>query len=227
LVLDPSDPWSAESLADFRVNDAGSKTISLVDGDVPVTVELITTGSSAGVYDLKVNFKVISLDKSLYVALVLNSIYSIKVVDAKKEVTLFKNVTLLNYSSLDGNITADVGDRRVQGRCVIEEDKIHIFFEVCLCQCSSFQWVDQNFPKKGTRTTLLVPPHPGYVAATSSNASAGSVKTPMPCKISSVNVKVGQAVTKGQTLIILEAMKMEVWSRYYHFFCYVMILKFL
>jgi 3-methylcrotonyl-CoA carboxylase alpha subunit len=31
----------------------------------------------------------------------------------------------------------------------------------------------------------------------------------MPCKISAVNVKAGDNVTKGQTLLVLEAMKME------------------
>ena len=32
---------------------------------------------------------------------------------------------------------------------------------------------------------------------------------PMPCKISQVNVKEGDLVKKGQTLLVLEAMKME------------------
>lgn len=36
------------------------------------------------------------------------------------------------------------------------------------------------------------------------------MKAPMPGKIIKVNVKVGDKVVKGQELMILEAMKMEV-----------------
>jgi acetyl/propionyl-CoA carboxylase alpha subunit len=39
--------------------------------------------------------------------------------------------------------------------------------------------------------------------------SDGSVLSPMPGKIVSVSVKTGDAVKKGQTLLVLEAMKME------------------
>jgi biotin carboxyl carrier protein len=37
----------------------------------------------------------------------------------------------------------------------------------------------------------------------------GSIKAPMPGKITSIEVKVGDAVTEGQDLMALEAMKME------------------
>ncbi len=40
-------------------------------------------------------------------------------------------------------------------------------------------------------------------------ASDGAILSPMPGKIVSVSVKAGDAVTKGQTLLVLEAMKME------------------
>ena len=39
--------------------------------------------------------------------------------------------------------------------------------------------------------------------------AGGAVKAPMPGKVLSVNVKAGDRVTKGQTLVVLEAMKME------------------
>jgi acetyl/propionyl-CoA carboxylase alpha subunit len=42
-----------------------------------------------------------------------------------------------------------------------------------------------------------------------SGASDGQVRAPMPGKVTAVSVKAGQAVTKGQTLLTLEAMKME------------------
>ncbi|MDQ0462821.1 propionyl-CoA carboxylase alpha chain/3-methylcrotonyl-CoA carboxylase alpha subunit [Caulobacter ginsengisoli] len=41
------------------------------------------------------------------------------------------------------------------------------------------------------------------------SASDGSIRSPMPGKIVSVSVKVGDKVTKGQPLLVLEAMKME------------------
>ena len=40
-------------------------------------------------------------------------------------------------------------------------------------------------------------------------AAAETVKAPMPGKILSVAVSAGQAVKKGETLLILEAMKMQ------------------
>ena len=48
--------------------------------------------------------------------------------------------------------------------------------------------------------------------AAAKSAGAGSVKVnaPMPGKILSVKASVGQAVKKGDVLLILEAMKMEV-----------------
>jgi 3-methylcrotonyl-CoA carboxylase alpha subunit len=48
------------------------------------------------------------------------------------------------------------------------------------------------------------------VTGKSAEDPAHSVVTPMPSKISQVNVKAGDKVTKGQALVILEAMKMEV-----------------
>ena len=49
------------------------------------------------------------------------------------------------------------------------------------------------------------------VAPAPAAASAGSeqIVSPMPGNILNVNVKVGDAVKKGQVLLILEAMKME------------------
>ena len=40
--------------------------------------------------------------------------------------------------------------------------------------------------------------------------SAGELTAPMPGQVRAVNVREGEAVTKGQTLLVLEAMKMEI-----------------
>lgn len=49
----------------------------------------------------------------------------------------------------------------------------------------------------------------GQVGAKKKAAGGGSLNAPMPGKIFKVVTKVGDAVTKGQTLLIMEAMKME------------------
>ena len=47
------------------------------------------------------------------------------------------------------------------------------------------------------------------VAAGAAAASDGSLRAPMPGKIVAVSAEPGQAVTKGQSIVVLEAMKME------------------
>ncbi|HLZ99346.1 MAG TPA: biotin carboxylase N-terminal domain-containing protein [Steroidobacteraceae bacterium] len=50
---------------------------------------------------------------------------------------------------------------------------------------------------------------PDSVRAAAAQASDGALQSPMPGRIASVAVRLGQSVTKGQTLLTLEAMKME------------------
>ena len=52
-------------------------------------------------------------------------------------------------------------------------------------------------------------PAPAAAPKASGNAGATSVKAPMPGNLIKVNVKVGDAVKKGDVLCVLEAMKME------------------
>ncbi len=47
------------------------------------------------------------------------------------------------------------------------------------------------------------------VAQGAAAASDGSLRAPMPGKIVAVSAEPGQAVTKGQSIVVLEAMKME------------------
>jgi len=57
------------------------------------------------------------------------------------------------------------------------------------------------------QTTLFAFPSPE--AAADAAEAGGVIKAPMPGKVLAVNVKPGDAVTKGQALVVLEAMKME------------------
>ena len=54
-----------------------------------------------------------------------------------------------------------------------------------------------------------VAPAPAAAPKASGNAGAIAVKAPMPGNLIKVNVKVGDAVKKGDVLCVLEAMKME------------------
>ena len=58
--------------------------------------------------------------------------------------------------------------------------------------------------------TLVFEKTSGQRRAGASGYSSGRLTAPMPGQVRTVNVAVGEAVTKGQTLLVLEAMKMEI-----------------
>ncbi len=70
---------------------------------------------------------------------------------------------------------------------------------------------------KATKTPKLVQSvavpstdaHPAVAKTSSPAAGAGAVKSPLPGVILDLQVKVGDTVTVGQRLLVLEAMKME------------------
>ncbi|KAG2178908.1 hypothetical protein INT43_001755 [Umbelopsis isabellina] len=113
---------------------------------------------------------------------------NIRIVDAKtkKEVLQLKS----DDPTIDENgmLIATLDGRRYKVNAVIEGDNVDVFEE-------------------HGRTTFTIPT-PSYLTAGAADA-VGSVKTPMPCKISQVLVKPGDKVEKDAPLIILEAMKME------------------
>jgi len=49
----------------------------------------------------------------------------------------------------------------------------------------------------------------GRAARSSAGAESGTLKSPMPGKILKVNFKPGESVGAGQTVVVIEAMKME------------------
>jgi 3-methylcrotonyl-CoA carboxylase alpha subunit len=88
----------------------------------------------------------------------------------------------------NGDISAHVNDRLHNYIVVEHSDTLHVF-------------VDGN-------THVFGLPLPKFASA--SVAVSGSMKAPMPGKITKVLVKTGDSVEKGAPLIIMEAMKMEV-----------------
>ncbi len=59
-------------------------------------------------------------------------------------------------------------------------------------------------PKPAAAAPVAAP-----AAAPKAAAGANSVTAPLPGSVTVVNVKAGDAVTAGQTLVVIEAMKME------------------
>ena len=59
------------------------------------------------------------------------------------------------------------------------------------------------------RPAAPAPAKPTQAAPATQTAAGGAIVAPMPGTILTVTVEVGAAVTKGQTLLVLEAMKME------------------
>ena len=62
-------------------------------------------------------------------------------------------------------------------------------------------------------TYKLTKPVPRAAHAAGEGGEAGAVRAPMPAQVRAVQVEDGEAVEKGQTLLLLEAMKMEIRVR--------------
>ena len=60
------------------------------------------------------------------------------------------------------------------------------------------------------RVFELVEVRPGHRVRATAHGHQGSLTAPMPATVRRVAVKVGDMVTRGDTLVILEAMKMEL-----------------
>lgn len=67
------------------------------------------------------------------------------------------------------------------------------------------RWVTVN-----GRTHLLTRQSGSRKSGGGHHHAAGELTAPMPGQVRAVNVNEGEAVTKGQTLMVLEAMKMEI-----------------
>jgi biotin carboxyl carrier protein len=67
----------------------------------------------------------------------------------------------------------------------------------------------QDVPSKLLNVDKVFRVYRGFKPSGLSGGDEGALVTQMPGKIVKINVEVGQEVEKGQTLLILEAMKME------------------
>ena len=67
------------------------------------------------------------------------------------------------------------------------------------------RWVTVN-----GQTIVLTRPSGAQRRGHGHHPSAGELTAPMPGQVRAVSIKEGEMVTKGQTLLLLEAMKMEI-----------------
>jgi len=121
----------------------------------------------------------------------------------------FDNATLdLTPSGKSYRVT--MGDKTVDAEVIHAEDgKLDLLIDgervtAYVSSDNARRWVTIN-----GRTTLLTKQTGSRKRGTTQDHS-GELTAPMPGQVRAVNVSVGDAVTKGQTLIVLEAMKMEM-----------------
>ncbi|KAK4508839.1 uncharacterized protein ATC70_013462 [Mucor velutinosus] len=112
-----------------------------------------------------------------------------EVVDAATNESIKTFTAVDSRLDKDGLMVSSIDSKTLKSNVVLHDQDVVVFDEF-------------------GRTTFKLPT-PNYILGNGENQGAGSVKTPMPCKISQVFVKPGQVINKGDTLIVLEAMKME------------------
>ena len=97
------------------------------------------------------------------------------------------DVRLTGWTTADGSARCQIDDRAAAYRWIAVGDAVHVF------------------GPDGASVLSAVPRFPVIEA----DAASGGLVAPMPGRVVSVAVSVGDTVTKGQILVVLEAMKME------------------
>jgi 3-methylcrotonyl-CoA carboxylase alpha subunit len=98
----------------------------------------------------------------------------------------------VSLSPLDGEFSAQVGDRRVRGTAVLDSDN----HEVSL------------FDRAGHTYQFALPTR-DFAGDADGGSGGTAVHAPMPGKVTKLLVDVGDTVSAGTPLLIMEAMKME------------------
>jgi biotin carboxyl carrier protein len=109
------------------------------------------------------------------------------------------------YRAELGDQVIDVEILRVQGgqlELLIDGQHVTAYVSVD----GAKRWVTVN----GQTSVLTKSAAGGRKAGHGHHHAAGELTAPMPGQVRALNVSEGQTVTKGQTLMVLEAMKMEI-----------------
>ena len=122
----------------------------------------------------------------------------------------FNNVTL-ELSSQGKSFTLTLGEKTVRAEVVrAEADKMDLLIDgkritAHVSSDNASRWVTVN-----GQTFLLTKSSGAQNRGHGHHHAAGELTAPMPGQVRAVNVGEGDLVTKGQTLLVLEAMKMEI-----------------
>ncbi len=119
--------------------------------------------------------------------------------------------TVLDISSTGKSFTLTVGGKTIQAEVLREESgKLDLLIDgkrliAYVASENNKRWVTVN-----GQTFLLAKSSGTRKAGQAGQHALGELTAPMPGQIRTVNVSEGEAVTKGQTLLVVEAMKMEI-----------------
>ena len=121
----------------------------------------------------------------------------------------FDNTTL-DLSPSGKGYVAKLGDRTIEAQILQAKDgKLDLLIDgkhvtAYVSSDNARRWVTVN------GQTFLLTKSSGAKRRSAGHDHASELAAPMPGLIRAVNVNEGDAVTKGQTLLLLEAMKMEI-----------------
>ncbi len=121
----------------------------------------------------------------------------------------FDDVTL-DISSNGKIFTLTVDDKSIQAEALLAENgKLDLLIDgarvtAYVSSDNAKRWVTVN------GQTFVLTKSSGAPRGGHAHHAAGELTAPMPGQVRAVNVSEGDAVTKGQTLMVLEAMKMEI-----------------
>lgn len=121
------------------------------------------------------------------------------------------NDTTLEISSNGNVFTVTVDDKTIQAEVLhAEHGKLELSIDgrrvtAHVSSENATRWVTLN-----GQTFVLTKSSGTRTAGQGHHHAAGALTAPMPGQVRAVHAREGEAVTKGQTLLVLEAMKMEI-----------------
>ena len=121
------------------------------------------------------------------------------------------NDTTLDISSNGRFFTVTMDDKPIQAEVLnAENGKLDMLIDgkrvtAYVSSESARRWVTVN-----GQTFVLTRSSGARKGGHAGHHAAGELTAPMPGQVRAVNVQEGESVTKGQTLLVLEAMKMEI-----------------
>ena len=121
----------------------------------------------------------------------------------------FNEITL-DISSKGKTFTLTLDDKTIQAEVLhVENGKLDLLIDservtAYVSSDNAKRWVTVN------GQTFVLTKSSGAKRSGYAHHAAGELTAPMPGQVRAVNVSEGDPVTKGQTLLVLEAMKMEI-----------------